>query len=123
MASRPEPVLVIGPFPFRIEPDEAECYRMAVGMPGSRVPGCMAARALSSEAALPALKAFLGTRIPVLFGQDMTIEQPLRTGLDYACEVRLIRAGDNGMRIEQQLRDGSGHHCLTLTSDIGLARQ
>lgn len=123
MPEGPEHVLVIGPFPFRIEPGEAESYREAVGTPGSGVPGCMAARALSSDAVLPALRAFLGTRIPVLFGQDMTVVQPLRTGLDYACEVRLIRAGDNGMRIEQQLRDGSGHHCLTLTSDIGLARQ
>jgi hypothetical protein len=123
MASGPEPVLVIGPFPFRIEPDEAESYRRAVGTPGSGVPGCMAARALSSAAALPALRGFLGTRIPVLLGQDMTVERPLRTGLDYLCEVRLIREGDNGLRIVQQLRDGSGCLCLTLTSDIGLARQ
>jgi hypothetical protein len=123
MASGPEPALVIGPYPFRIEPGEAESYRMAVGTPGSGVLGCMAARALSSAAALPALGAFLGTRLPVLLGQDMTVERPLRTDLDYLCEVRLFLEGDNGLRIVQQLRDGGGCLCQTVTSDIGLARQ
>ena len=122
MASAPERTVVIGPFPFRIEPEEAHSYRVAVGMPGSRVPACIAARALTSDAVLPALKDLLGTRIPMHHGQDMAIEQPLLTGIDYACEVHLTEISGTGLRLEQQLRDSDGHLCIRLTSIIGLVR-
>ena len=85
------------------------------------MPASLAARALSSDAVLVALKKFLGTRIPVYHGQDLMVEQPLCAGADYACEFRLFQIGHDSLRLEQRLWDSEGRLCLTLTSMIGMA--
>ena len=121
MTSGADPQLVLGPFCFRIEPGDVRSYRDAVGVSGPAVPASLAARALSSDAVLVALKKLLGTRIPVYHGQDLMVEQPLCAGADYACEFRLFQVGQDSLRLEQRLWDSEGRLCLTLTSMIGMA--
>jgi hypothetical protein len=121
MAPAPERTTVIGPFPFRIEPEQAKRYCIAVGMRDTALPSSMAVCALTSDPVLPVFKEIIGARIPVHLGQDTLIEHPLRAGMDYSCEVRLVTRGEKSLQIEQRLWDSDGRPCLTLTSLIGLA--
>ena len=80
----------------------------------------MALRAASSEPVLAAVREIAGNRHPIHVAQECRAEQPLRAGVDYVCDIRLVVAGADRLRIEQRLSDPSGHLCLTSASDIAL---
>ena len=107
-------------FIFRIEQDELEGYRRALGVVGERVPYGMALRALASEVVMSALRAAAAGRQPIHVAQEYKAERPLRAGVDYVCNVRLLAVGESLLRVEQSLCDASGFICLTLVSDIAL---
>lgn len=121
MQNSGSPIADIPAFSFRISAEDVGSYRRALGGgSGDRVPFGMALRALATQAALLALKAAAAGRHPVHVAQDYRAERPLCAGVDYLCEVRLQRNGEDRLRIEQRLCDPPGTTCLLVASDIVL---
>lgn len=108
------------PFVFRIDREDVAAYREALGVPGARVPFGLALRALTNGPVASAINDIARGRHAVHVAQECVARRTLQPGLDYACEVHLQSLGDEGLRIEQSLRDPSGLICLSLVSEIAL---
>ena len=109
-------------FTFRVNADDVENYRRALGVEGRGVPLGFMMRALVNEGFRAAFLGVLQGRFPVHIAQDYKVYRPISTGIDYSCSVSFQSPRDDRLLIEQTLGDPSGHTCLTLTSEIALVR-
>ncbi|MCA3561697.1 MAG: hypothetical protein IOC82_11785 [Aestuariivirga sp.] len=108
-------------FPFRMEPEEVEAYRMALGVGSGGAMLGMALRAATAETVVAALTELSRDRLPIHVAQEYRADRPLRSAADYCCDIRLLDLGNDRLRIEQTLRDTAGRCCAVLVSEIVLA--
>jgi hypothetical protein len=116
----PSQIRIIAPFVFRIETDNVESYRAALGAAGGGIPLGMAMQALAVAPVASALREFLGEKTPLHIGQSYRLSEPLRAGVDYRCQVKISLAPADRLRVEQSLHDTTDQLCLAIVSDIAM---
>jgi hypothetical protein len=113
--------LILPTFAFRVEAEEAEAYRRALGVGGGTAMLGMALRAATEDTVMTALTELCRGHLPVHVAQDYRAARPICCGVDYSCDIRLQHLGNDRLRIEQTLRESSGQTCAVLISEIVLA--